>query len=112
MPSSKGHRAFAYAALLAASVLSSRAGAQQQAQGFAVERFYPSAPGGGWMVMDDLDIRGGLGGAIAISGGYAHDPLRVKTLDGSQHLALVSNQAFADIGVAVTYDRYRLYLDL
>ncbi len=36
--------------------------AQLQAQGFAVERFYPSAPGGGWMVMDDLSMRGRFGG--------------------------------------------------
>jgi len=133
MPSSSGHRDFGArstprqraarglpVAVLVAGVAgvagtwASRAEAQQpkQAQGFAVERLYPSAPGGGWMVMDDLDIRGGLGGAIAISGGYAHDPLRVKTLDGSQHLAVVSKQAFANIGIAVTYDRYRLYLDL
>lgn len=45
------------------------ADAQQQASGFAVDRFYQSAPGGGWFDMDDLDMTGPLGGAIcAITG--------------------------------------------
>jgi hypothetical protein len=26
----------------------------QQQQGFALERFYPSAPGAGWSIMEDL----------------------------------------------------------
>ena len=89
-----------------------RAQAQQQAQGFAVERFYPSAPGGGWMVMDQLDMRGALGGAIALSGGYALRPLRLATSDGSRHADVVSDQAFADVGGAITYDRYRIYFNL
>jgi len=79
-------------------------------QGFAVERFYPSAPGGGWFVMDDLSMRGGLGGVAALTGGYALAPLRVTA--GTQSLAVVSDQAFANIGLGVTLDRFRLYLDL
>jgi hypothetical protein len=51
----------------------------QQTQGFAVERFYPSAPGGGWFVMDDINISGGLGGAISLTGGYALNPLEVSS---------------------------------
>jgi len=99
------------AAIVVAGLWSSRAQAQPQPQGFAVERLYPSAPGGGWVVMDALDMRGGLGGVVGMTVGYAHDPLRVPTADGS-HLALVARQAFADFGLAVTYDRYRLYLNL
>jgi hypothetical protein len=129
MPSSNGHRGFVAGrglragpilraaraftiVLAAASAWAAGAAAQEPAQGFAVERFYPAAPGGGWMVMDDLDMRGGLGGGIAVSGGYARKPLRVTTSDGSQRLAVVSDQAFADVGAAVTYDRYRLYFNL
>jgi hypothetical protein len=89
-----------------------RAGAQQDTQGFAVERLYQAAPGGGWVVMDDLDIHGGLGGAVAVTSGYEHDPLRIKSSDGSQHLNVVSDFAFADFGFAGTYDRFRLYLNL
>lgn len=88
----------------------SHAEAQPQAQGFAVERFYPSAPEGGWFVMDDLDLHGGLGAALELTSGYARNPLRLS--DGSQRLAVVSDTAFVEIGAAVTYDRFRLYLDL
>jgi OOP family OmpA-OmpF porin len=83
----------------------------QQAQGFDVERLYQSAPGGGWIVMDDLSMRGGLGGAMALSAGYERNPLRVATTDGSPPLNVVSDLAFADFGFAATYDRFRLYLD-
>ena len=85
--------------------------AQLQAQGFAVERFYPAAPGGGWAVMDDLSMHGRLGGAIAFSSGYAYKPLHVSNSDGS-HLDVVKHEAFADVGAAVSFDRYRIYLNL
>ena len=87
----------------------SNANAQQPAQGFAVERFYASAPGGGWMVMDDLDMHGAIGGALAVSSGYARNPLRVT--DGTQRLKVVSHQASADLGLALTFDRFRFYLN-
>jgi OOP family OmpA-OmpF porin len=89
----------------------STARAQQQAEGFGVERLYLSAPGAGWFVMDTLDMRGGLGGVAGLTLGYAHDPLRVKTDTGSQDLTVVSDQAFANFGFAATYDRYRFYLN-
>jgi hypothetical protein len=87
-----------------------RAEAQQQPQGFALERLYTSAPGAGWIVMDALDLHGGVGGEASMALGYAHNPLHVATSDGSQHLAVVKNQASARFGFAVTYDRFRLYL--
>jgi len=105
MPSSRGLPLALVLGLVGTTT--SLASAQQQPQGFALERFYPAAPGGGWMVMEDLDMHGGLGGAIAISSGYAHDPLRVT--DGTQHLSVVAGEAFADVGAAITYDRFRLY---
>jgi OOP family OmpA-OmpF porin len=110
MPSSRRHRALGFAVLLAGHAFALHAGAQQPVQGFAVERFYPSAPGGGWFVMDDLSMRGSLGVAAELQGGYALNPLRVT--DGVTHLAVVANQAFADFGFAVTYDRFRLYLNI
>jgi hypothetical protein len=88
------------------------ANAQQQTLGYAVERFYPSAPGAGWFVMDDLNISGGFGGAISLTSGYARNPLVVTNPDGSQNLAVVSNEAFVDVGIAATYHRYRVYLNL
>ena len=113
MASFKSYRNFG-AALLGElallSMLAAHAEAQQQPSGFAVERLYQSAPGGGWFVMDDLNISGGLGGAISFSSGYAHNPVVIS--DGKDHLSLVTQQAFIDIGGAVTYKRFRGYLNL
>jgi hypothetical protein len=115
MPSSSDRAPRIFASVVVVSIAgawASAARAQAQPDGFAVERFYSAAPGSGWMVLDSLDMRGGLGGVIALTAGYAHAPLRVATSDGSQRLTVVSDQAFADVGLAITYDRYRLYLDL
>jgi hypothetical protein len=119
MPSSERRRrrgllgAARWLVFLALSVGTAAARAQQAvppAQGFAVERFYPSAAGGGWFVMDDLDMHGALGGAMSLTTGYARNPLQVT--DGTQRLGVVSDQAFADFGLAVTTRRWRVYLDL
>jgi hypothetical protein len=98
--------------LVVATLVAGRAVADQQPQpkGFAVERFYPSAPQAGWLVMDSLDMHGGLGGAMAMTLGYAANPLRVS--DGMSHLAVVSDQAFADFGVEATYHRWRWYANV
>ncbi len=106
----RSRRARCASVALAVLALVSPATAQQQAQGFAVERLYRSAPGGGWFVMDALDMREGLGGALAFTVGYAHAPLVVR--DGTQRVALVNDQASADIGAAVSFGRYRLYIDI
>jgi hypothetical protein len=106
MPSS---RATLFAGLAVASLLAAgRADAQQQALGFHVERLYPSAPGAGWVAMDALDMHGGLGGVAAVTAAYAHDPLRVK-MGGSDHLTVVSSQAFVEFGFAATYERWRFH---
>jgi len=97
--------------LLVSIAWSARAQAQQPPHGFAVERFYPSPPGGGWFVMDDLDMQGGLGGAVAVASGYVHNPLVVTPSDGTQRFSLVSDEVFVDFGLAVTYHRYRVSLN-
>jgi len=100
------------AGLLVLGAWPAPANAQQQTPGYAVERFYSSAPGAGWFVMDDLNISGGLGGAVSLTAGYARNPLVVTSPDGTQKLALVSNEAFVDVGMAGTYHRFRVYLNL
>jgi hypothetical protein len=102
-------RSSSRALAIAVVLLAGSARAQQQPQGFAVERLYPSAAGGGWFVMDDLDLHGGLGGAIGFTLGYAGNPLRVT--DGVNRVTVVSDQAFANVGAAITWDRWRFYLD-
>jgi hypothetical protein len=109
MSSSSGALGFALL-MLAASAHAAPPHAPPQAQGFGVERLYPSAPEGGWFVMDALDMHGGLGGAMALNIGYAGNPLRVT--DGVNHLSLVSDEASADFGFALTYQRWRWYLNL
>ncbi len=97
-------------ALFAAMLTASSAAAQQQppqAQGFDLERMYTSAPGAGWFVMDAIDMHGQLGGAVAAVTSYARNPLRVT--DGTQHISVVSDEAFLQIGAAGTYDRFRVY---
>src|SRR5271156_5473080 len=115
MASFESSRSCVYA-LLAGLVLSvfwaPLAHAQQPEAGFAVERLYLSAPGAGWFVMDDLDISGRLGGAVSLSSGYARNPLVITGPDGKQKLAVGSEEAFVDIGGAVTHDRFRGYLNL
>jgi hypothetical protein len=112
MPSSSRRALLLVAGLAILATSTRRAHAQEHPQGFALDRLYLSAPSGGWFVMDTLDMHGGLGGAVALTTGYAHDPLRVKTSDGSQRLTVVSDEALADFGFAATYDRWRLYLNL
>ena len=91
----------------------SPAAAQQTpTAGLAVERFYPSAPGGGWFVLDDIDFGGGLGGAVSVATGFARNPLVVTSADGRQRVTLVSGEAFLDVGAAITRDRYRLYVNI
>lgn len=114
MASFESHRSIACALLAGFVALSfgpSIADAQQQAAGFAVERLYQSAPGAGWFVMDDLDIGGRLGGAVSFTSGYARNPLVITSPDGRQKLAVVSQEAFVDLGAAVTHDRFRGYID-
>jgi len=98
-------------ALAVVSAWPSRAEAQQQPRGFAVERFYPSAAGGGWFVMDDLNIDGGFGGAVALITSYSKNPLEITSRGGTERLALVSDEALVDVSVAATYHRYRVSLD-
>ena len=109
MSSSDRRLLLGLALLVGLAAPAARASAQQ-AQGFALDRFYPSPAGAGWFVMDDLDMNGGLGGALALTTGYARNPLRLE--DGVQQLGVVSSEAFVNFGLAATYDRWRVYLDL
>jgi hypothetical protein len=114
MASSESHRSRTYS-LLAGFVLltlwPSLADAQQPAAGFALDRLYQSSPGAGWFVMDDLDITGRLGGAVSLTSGYARTPLVITGPNGEQKLTIVSEEAFVDIGAAITHDRFRGYIN-
>lgn len=111
MPSSRSARVALALAVALLALAPSPARAQQPtppANGFGVERFYASSPGGGWWVMDALDMHGGLGADGALTLGYAGNPLRVS--EGAQQLAVVSDQAFAQFAAALTWRRFRFSL--
>ncbi len=105
MPNSRWLRA---ALCLAGLALPSAAAAQQNAAGFALERLTPAPPGAGWFMLDNLDMRGPLGGALAMTGSFAVDPLRVGS--GGQRLAVVSREAFVELAAAASYGRWRAWL--
>ena len=86
--------------------------AQVAAEGYAVERFSPAAPGTPWLVMDDLRLDGPLGGAVSLVTGYARRPLRVSAPGSPESLSVVSDQAFVDVGLAILYERFRFTLDI
>jgi hypothetical protein len=92
---------------IAIVLVAPRAAAQERAKGFGVERLYPAAPGAGWFVLDTLDMRDGLGGAMAATTSYAKNPLVVR--DGGQRLAVVTDASFVDLAFAASYDRFRAY---
>lgn len=79
------------ASLLAAGGQAIAAPPAPQAQGFLVERLYPSPAGAGWIVMDALDMHGDLGGALALNLGYERNPLSIA--DGMSRLAVVSDSS-------------------
>ena len=106
----RSSEAVAIVAVVLAALAGGEAEAQEPANGYAVERFVPSAPGAGWFVMDDLRIHGGLGGVIGMGLGYSHDALRLKGDDG-RSFSVIRNQAFADLGLAVTYSRFRFSMN-
>lgn len=86
-----------------------RGAAQQPAEGFALERLQLAAPGAGWFVLDDIRQQGGLGGGVSLSLGFADRPLEVHPRSGARGLDVVDAQGFMNVGLAVTYDRFRLH---
>ena len=101
-----------FALLLFSFCLQAQGQAQDQAKGFALGRMYFSAPGAAWFVMDDLSMDGKLGGTVNLTVDHAHNPLVVRSADGTHSLAVVSEEQVADFGLAATYSRYRIYLNL
>lgn len=102
MRSSRTPRAWVLGGLLCA--LGARA--QTPVEGFNAERFSPSAPGAGWFVMDSLDMHGELGGALAFSTRYAHEPLRVNS-ESRTSLPVVTDSAYGQVAGALTWHSWR-----
>jgi hypothetical protein len=86
--------------------------AEEAAKGFSAERLDGAPPGAAWLVMDDLNLRGKLGGAVTLSGGYARNPFHVESVDRRRYLDVISGQSSLSVGMAILYDRYRFYLNI
>lgn len=102
--------ALATAALLAA--VASPAGAEPLEQGFAVERFAPAPTGSGWMVLDDINLAGRLGAGISLTTSYARRPFSIQLPESGQRLSVVSHQAFTNVNLSVSYERFRISISL
>ena len=74
--------------------------------GGLVQRFDAAPAGSGWLTLDNLKLSGGLGGAIAFNTSYVRNPLVADSL------AVVSDMAMVNLGVAVTWNRFRLSADV
>ena len=98
MRSSRTPRAWVLGGLLCA--LGARA--QTPVEGFNAERFYPSAPGAGWFVMDSLDMHGELGGALAFSARYAQ-----RAAASRADSAVVTDSAYGQVAGAFTWHSWR-----
>ncbi len=92
-----------FSAIVAATLLC--AASPAWADGYLAQRFEPAPAGAGWMTQDSLKLAGGLGGALAFTTGYRHTP-------DEAHATPITDFAIANIGMAATYDRYRLSFDL
>lgn len=75
----------------------------QSRPGFAVNRYEPSERGGGWFVVDALDLQGSASArsALGVTLDYAHKPLVVYDAAQNERVALVRDQLFAHLGAAV-----------
>jgi OmpA-OmpF porin, OOP family len=102
--------------LLASLFLSSvgtTAAAQTASQGFLVDRFNPSERGSEWFALDTLDLRGKLRPAVGIVAEYADYPFILKNTDGSNGIAVVSQQLTLHPGASlVVLGRFRMGLDV
>ncbi len=99
------------AALLLASAT---AAAEEQAQGFALDRFEPSERGSDWFVLESWDLRGHVRPALGLVVGYANKPLMLYSpSDGEEIGSIVEHQLVAHFGGSlVLWDRVRFGLNL
>jgi outer membrane protein OmpA-like peptidoglycan-associated protein len=88
--------------------------AQEQAQGFALDRFEPSERGSDWFVLESWDLRGHARPALGLVVGYANKPLMLYSpTDGEEVGSIVEHQLVAHFGGSIVlWDRVRFGLNL
>jgi outer membrane protein OmpA-like peptidoglycan-associated protein len=88
--------------------------AQNQATGFALDRFEPSERGSDWFVLESFDLRGHVRPALGLVIDYANQPLMLYSpTDGEQIGSIVEHQLFAHFGGSIVlWERVRFGLNL
>jgi OOP family OmpA-OmpF porin len=82
-------------------------------QGFALDRYLPSAAGSDWFAADSLRIEGHLVPALRVVADYGADPLVFYNADGSRRFVLVKSQLFAHVGGTLAlWNRLRVGFNL
>src|SRR5687767_1596783 len=85
------------------------AAAQDQAPGFALDRFEPSAGGSDWFTLESLDFRGQGRPSVSLFGDWALKPLVLYDRDGKELSPVVDQQLFLHAVLSVNlWDRLRL----
>jgi OmpA-OmpF porin, OOP family len=89
------------------------AGAQTTADGFALNRFEPSERGSDWFALESFDIRGHRRFAAGLVLDYARKPLVIYSAQGGEVAAVVRDQIFGHAGGAIVlWERARFALSL
>ena len=88
--------------------------AQEEAQGFALDRFEPSERGSDWFVLESWDFRGHVRPALGLVVGYANKPLMIYSpTSGEEVSSIVEHQVVAHFGGSIIlWERVRFGLNL
>lgn len=87
--------------------------AQENTEGFALNRFDPSERGSEWFVLDTLDFRGRYKVSLGVVGDYGYKPLVFYDENGKEVEALVEHQLFLHVGGSIAlWQRLRLGVNL
>jgi outer membrane protein OmpA-like peptidoglycan-associated protein len=86
---------------------------QEEATGFALDRFEPSERGSDWFTAESLDLRGDQRFAAGLVLDYGYKPLVAYDTDGDERATIVGHQFFAHVGGALQmWDRVRFGVNL
>lgn len=84
--------------IFAISAATPEARAQQQNEGFAVNRFEPSERGSHWFVLESLDFRGTARPALGVVADYQYRPLAIYDRNGELRSQVVGHMLTTHVG--------------
>lgn len=109
----RNHPLLLIVAVTLGTLFATSARAQENTEGFALNRFDPSERGSEWFVLDTLDFRGRFRAALGVIGDYGYKPLVFYDDNGNEVEALVEHQLFVHLGGTIAlWQRLRLGVNL